>query len=230
MLASHHQLSNLCCIIDYNHSNDRSLEISPLDKKLNSFGKISEDIFHSFRNYNKTMLPWIKDLKEGESAFDNKKITHRPHQIIKGEIVVNKNKNGDKYKRNYWNEIAPCIHTRNDILASQNTIHPSENRVFSIRELMKFMSIPNSFKWSDQSEKKLNQFDVEEKNKFLKKNELNIRRCIGEAVPTKVLNSIAKKIKVIHIVPITISTIIGRTTREGQIQHFSTLKREHSLC
>ena len=164
-------------------------------KKLNSFGKISEDIFHSFRNYNKTMLPWIKDLKEGESAFDNKKITHRPHQIIKGEIVVNKNKNGDKYKRNYWNEIAPYIHTRNDILASQNTIHPSENRVFSIRELMKFMSIPNSFKWSDQSEKKLNQFDVEEKNKFLKKNELNIRRCIGEAVPTKVLNSIAKKIK-----------------------------------
>ena len=27
---------------------------------------ISDDIFHSFRNYNKTMLPWIKDLKEGQ--------------------------------------------------------------------------------------------------------------------------------------------------------------------
>jgi DNA (cytosine-5)-methyltransferase 1 len=42
-------------------------------------------------------------------------------------------KNGDKYKRQYWNKVAPCIHTRNDILSSQNTVHPVDDRVFSIR-------------------------------------------------------------------------------------------------
>ena len=60
---------------------------------------------------------------------------------------------------------------------------------------MQFMSIPNDFKWSDIKEETLNSLTLEDKKKFLKKNELNIRRCIGEAVPTKVFNNIAKKIK-----------------------------------
>ena len=164
-------------------------------EKLNKFGEISKDIYHSFRPYDKKMLTWIEKLKEGESAFDNKENSRKPHQIINNKIVINQNKNGDKYKRNYLNQVAPCIHTRNDILASQNTIHPKENRVFSIRELMQFMSIPNDFKWSDIKEETLNLLSLESKKKFLRKNELNIRRCIGEAVPTKVFNNIAKKIK-----------------------------------
>ena len=164
-------------------------------EKLDKFGEISKDIYHSFRPYDKKMLPWIEKLKEGESAFDNKDNFRKPHQIIDNKIIINQKKNGDKYKRNYLNQVAPCIHTRNDILASQNTIHPKENRVFSIRELMQFMSIPNDFKWSDIKEETLNSLTLEDKKKFLKKNELNIRRCIGEAVPTKVFNNIAKKIK-----------------------------------
>ena len=164
-------------------------------EKLNKFGEISNDIYHSFRPYDKKMLPWIEKLKEGESAFDNEESFRKPHQIIDNKIIINQKKNGDKYKRNYLNQVAPCIHTRNDILASQNTIHPKENRVFSIRELMQFMSIPNDFKWSDIKEETLNSLTLEDKKKFLKKNELNIRRCIGEAVPTKVFNNIAKKIK-----------------------------------
>ncbi len=164
-------------------------------EKLNKFGEISKDIYHSFRPYDKKMLPWIEKLKEGESAFDNKESFRKPHQIIDNKIIINQNKNGDKYKRNYLNQVAPCIHTRNDILASQNTIHPKENRVFSIRELMRFMSIPDDFKWSEIKEETLNSLKLENKKKFLKKNELNIRRCIGEAVPTKVFNNIAKKIK-----------------------------------
>ena len=47
------------------------------------------------------MLSWIKDIKEGESAFDNKDPLKIPHQIKNGKIVYNKNKNGDKYKRWY---------------------------------------------------------------------------------------------------------------------------------
>jgi transketolase len=37
LLASHHNLTNLCCIVDYNHSTDRALRIGDMEKKLNSF-------------------------------------------------------------------------------------------------------------------------------------------------------------------------------------------------
>lgn len=163
--------------------------------KLKKFGDISEnDIYHSFRNYDKKMLPWIKDLKQGQGAFENKNKNKIPHRIINGRVVINQNKNGDKYKRVYWNQVAPCVHTRNDILASQNTIHPKENRVFSIRELMIFMSIPNDFVWTNINSDDLNKMNYQNKVNFLKKNELNIRKCIGEAVPTETFSMIAKKI------------------------------------
>jgi DNA (cytosine-5)-methyltransferase 1 len=163
--------------------------------KLEKFGDISEnDIYHSFRNYDKKMLPWIKDLKQGQGAFENKNKNKIPHRIINGKVVINQNKNGDKYKRVFWNQVAPCVHTRNDILASQNTIHPKENRVFSIRELMIFMSIPNDFVWTNINSDDLNKMNYQDKVNFLKKNELNIRKCIGEAVPTETFSMIAKKI------------------------------------
>ena len=37
LLASHHHLTNLCCIVDYNHSTDRALQIGDMEKKFNSF-------------------------------------------------------------------------------------------------------------------------------------------------------------------------------------------------
>jgi len=164
--------------------------------KLNEMGQISDtDIFHSFRQYDKKMLKWIENLNEGQSAFDNEDHTKIPHRIIDGIIVYNKNKNGDKYARWYWDKEGPCVHTRNDILSSQNTIHPEENRVFSIRELMRMMSIPSNFQWTYEPTEKLNNYSLIEKKVFLKKEELNIRHCIGEAVPTGVFENIAKKIK-----------------------------------
>ena len=165
-------------------------------RSLNTMGEISDnDIYHSFRKYDIRMLPWIEKLKEGESAFDNKEPNRIPHQIINGKIVFNKNKNGDKYKRWHWNKEGPCIHTRNDILASQNTIHPSDNRVFSIRELMLMMTIPSTFKWSELDLETLNNMSLTHKQEYLKNEELNIRHCIGEAVPTIIFSSIAKNIK-----------------------------------
>lgn len=38
LLAKEHQLDNICCIIDYNHSTDRALDISNLSNKFKSFG------------------------------------------------------------------------------------------------------------------------------------------------------------------------------------------------
>lgn len=162
---------------------------------LTKLGEISDnDIYHSFRRYPEYMRVWITDLKEGESAFNQQDINKIPHQIINGKIVLNKCKNGDKYRRQIWDKVGPCIHTRNDQLASQNTIHPKDDRVFSIRELMLMMTVPNSFKWSNISENTLNILSEYEKQAFLKKESANIRQCLGEAVPTAIFSNIAKKI------------------------------------
>ncbi|GFP76377.1 DNA cytosine methyltransferase [Clostridium fungisolvens] len=163
---------------------------------LKVMGEIdNKDLFHSFKRYQTRMLPWIEELKEGQSAFDNTDNNKVPHTIKNGTIIFNKKKNADKYRRQYWDKVAPCIHTRNDILSSQNTIHPNDNRVFSIRELMLMMSIPYSFKWTKYAEDKLNKMPLIEKQAFLKQEEMNIRQSIGEAVPTIIFKSIAKKIK-----------------------------------
>jgi transketolase len=37
-LASHHGLSNLCCVVDYNHSTDRALSMGDIGRKFAGFG------------------------------------------------------------------------------------------------------------------------------------------------------------------------------------------------
>ncbi|MBD5433736.1 MAG: DNA cytosine methyltransferase [Treponema sp.] len=70
-------------------------DLKPLD-----FGEIdANDFYHAFRTYPEHMRAWIHDLSEGQSAFDNKDIEKRPHQIINGKIVANTRKNADKYTK-----------------------------------------------------------------------------------------------------------------------------------
>lgn len=160
------------------------------------FGEIDpNDFYHAFRTYPEYMRAWIHDLKEGESAFDNVDIEKRPHQIKNGKIVENTRKNADKYTRQFWDKVGPCVHTRNDQLASQNTIHPKDDRVFSIRELMLMMTIPDDFRWIDKSLEELNALSEKEKRALLKKEEVKIRQSLGEAVPTQIFNKIAENIK-----------------------------------
>ena len=160
------------------------------------WGQIDKnDFYHAFRTYDKKMLNWIKDLKQGESAFDNLDPKKRPHKIVNGNIIENIRKNRDKYTRQPWNRFVQCIHTRNDQLAAQNTIHPEQNRVYSIRELMEMMTIPASFKWIEKDIDELNSLNEEEKKKLYKAHELTIRRCLGEAVPTESMRKIAANIQ-----------------------------------
>lgn len=160
----------------------KSLKYGEIDKK---------DIYHFARKYPKYMEEWIDDLKEGETAFDNVE-EKKPYKIVKGKRQILKSAHlGNKFRRLYWDKCCACVATRNDLLASQDTIHPKDNRVLSIRELMRVMTIPDTFKWTKENINK-----IEDKELFLKKYELNIRRCIGEAVPTKIMNSIAKKINI----------------------------------
>ena len=160
------------------------------------WGEINQkDFYHAFRTYNPAMRPWIHDLKEGESAFDNADPAKRPHRTIAGKRVENIRKTRDKYTRQPWDRFVQCVHTRNDQLAAQNTIHPEQDRVFSIRELMTMMTIPYSFRWVDYSLDELNAMSIAEKRTIYKMNEVNIRQCLGEAVPTEIMRQIAASIK-----------------------------------
>lgn len=147
---------------------------------LKNMGEICKtDIYHNFKKYDSKMIAWIENIKEGQSAFDNKDPKRIPHKIVDNLITYNANKNGDKYKRQYWDKTAPCIHTRNDILSSQNTVYPIDNRVFSIREVMLMMTVPSVFNWTDKNFTELNLLTETEKKKILSKEEMNIRHSLG---------------------------------------------------
>ena len=162
---------------------------------LNVMGEISDnDILHAFRPYRKDMRNWIHPLKQGESAFDNKDPKLRPHRVINGKIVPNVRKNRDKYTRQCWDKVAPAVHTRNDTLASQNTVHPVDDRVFSIRELMRFMNVPSNFKWTSDNYDDLNNMSLDDKKKWLQLNAVTIRQSLGEAVPTIIFKQIGDNI------------------------------------
>lgn len=193
-------------------------------RALKTFGEIdANDIYHAFRVYPEHMRSWIAIIGEGESAFDNKDDINKPHQIIDGKLVINQQKNGDKYRRQIWDKVGPCIHTRNDQLASQNTVHPSDDRVFSIRELMIMMTVPSSFKWVTEDECELNKLSDEQKRVFLKKHEINIRQSLGEAVPTAIFNAIAMKIKAVTDNPPKTTAIINRIVASYELDSSESL-------
>ena len=96
---------------------------------LANMGEIlAADIYHSAKPYPEHMRDWISDLREGQSAFEQSAPTKRPHKMVGGRRIENKNAQGDKYRRQKWDAAPPCVHTRNDIMSSQNTIHPVDNR------------------------------------------------------------------------------------------------------
>lgn len=193
-------------------------------KPLTEMGEIDEnDIYHAFRPYPEYMRAWIADLKEGESAFDQEDEAKRPQHEVNGVMVPNIRKNGDKYKRQYWDKVGPCIHTRNDQLASQNTIHPSDDRVFSIRELMLMMTVPHEFKWNMLDESDLNELSLEDKKKFLKNEEIKIRQSLGEAVPTAIFRSIAINIKAVLNSPYLSSAQINKIISEHKLNETGNL-------
>mgnify|MGYP004715625577 FL=1 len=194
-------------------------------KPLKEFGEIDEcDIYHSFRTYPEHMRTWISDIKEGQSAFDNADDSKKPHRVVDGKIVINQRKNADKYTRQYWDKVGPCIHTRNDQMASQNTVHPCDDRVFSIRELMLMMTVPYSFKWVETDLDVLNGLSTEQKRAFLKKEELKIRQSLGEAVPTVIFQSIAKKIsEALKHSPLNTATI-NKVVSSNKLSEVDNLK------
>lgn len=199
-----------------------------------SWGEICpNDFYHAFRVYDERMRPWIHDLKEGECAFNNEDPLKRPHRIINGKFVENVQKSRDKYTRQRWDRFIQCVHTRNDQLAAQNTIHPVEDRVFSIRELMEMMNVPKKFKWVDKSLEELNNLLLKDKRAVYKANEMNIRQCLGEAVPTVIMQQIAanisKELKHRKVGSVAINKLISKYSLNSKemLENFITENPEH---
>lgn len=161
---------------------------------LNPLGYAQRDVvdpLHFARVYDAYMEEWIAPLHEGQSAFENPDEL-KPYKIDNNgnRVILKGAEMGNKFRRLKWDSPCSCIATRNDQLASNDTIHPRDNRVLSIRELMILMTIPQTFKWSMEDDS----LTPEGAAEYLAKNELNIRRCIGEAVPTQIIEALAKNV------------------------------------
>ncbi len=73
LLASHHSLNNLTCIIDYNHSTDRALYLGDIKEKFESFGWSSvvieghnhDEIESSLKQKNDTPMAIICETVKG---------------------------------------------------------------------------------------------------------------------------------------------------------------------
>lgn len=154
--------------------------------------KDAADFLHFARPFPEYMVRWIENLREGKSAFEQDDESCRPYKEVDGKRVPLKGAYiGNKYRRLVWDRPGACIATRNDQLASQDTIHPRDNRVLSIRELMRLMTIPDTFVWTVEDAAMLPAYS----DSYLKAHELNIRRCIGEAVPTAIISQIASNVR-----------------------------------
>jgi DNA (cytosine-5)-methyltransferase 1 len=148
-------------------------------KSLNRDEWDTEDLLHFAPELPDRHIYWIEKVKEGESASNQEDLDRRPPTTSIDEWSKR------RFVRAYWDKPSTTILTNSKGLSSQGKIHPKDNRSFSIREIMIFQTIPNEFKWFEESMTKEN----------IMKKEILIRECIGESVPTSIFNQIAQNIK-----------------------------------
>lgn len=124
-------------------------------------------------------IEWMKNTPTGQSAFENEK--YYPENIDGRKIKGFKN----CYRRIDWDKPAPTITMRNEIISSQNNVHPgrklknntwSDARVLTLRELLIITSLPPDIDLpTDISDTALRQF-------------------IGEGIPPRMMMKILKGI------------------------------------
>lgn len=156
-------------------------------------GQHSEkDMLHFAKPLQAHYLEWMNMIKEGESIFDvpgfeNYVLDENGvRQYVDSKIV------SARFRRVEWDKPGHALTRNNGAPNTTNTIHPVDNRVFSISEIMKIDTIPDDFKWTD--DQSYYEDNPQLWAEFIKKNENNIRECVGEAVPTHVMEQIGMNI------------------------------------
>lgn len=134
---------------------------------------------HWARVHPKNQIEWMKFTPTGQTAFNNEK--HFPVNKDGRKIKGYRN----CYRRIDWDKPAPTVTMRNEIISSQNNVHPgrklknntwSDARVLSLRELLILTSLPPDIDLpTDISDTALRQF-------------------IGEGIPPKMMQKILEGI------------------------------------
>lgn len=172
-----------------------------LDSQSKDTNSDKKDIFHHVPVLSDKHYSWIANIpaNSGKSAWMNScehcgnsdtpmfdirctfcggEIKVRPH--IEEENGVRSIKGfRTSYKRIHPNGLSSAITTNTNAFSSDNKLHPSQNRVLSVRECMLIQSIPKTFVWPEQV--------------FYKSMHL-VREMVGEALPPLVSYNLVKKL------------------------------------
>lgn len=173
-----------------------------LDSSCNERSMDKEDIFHHVPVLSEKHYSWIANIppKSGKSAWTNscescgslftpifqieciscgKYITTRPHIVEKDGSLRSIKGFKSSYKRIHPEGLASAITTNTNAFSSDNKLHPTQNRVLSVRECMILQSIPRTFLWPEA---------VFHKSMHL------VREMVGEALPPLAAYQLCKKL------------------------------------
>lgn len=188
-------------------------KLEPLDS-INKESSMSKTcLLHKVPVSRSDLYYWIANTKEGESAFknntcsfcemrtnDNNRIYCENCEALLPKPIVKDKTNGElrlikgftsAYKRMEYDKIAPTITTRSAYAGSDNNIHPVQNRVLSIYEVMLLQGIvPEEYKLGP----------IEKKTKSGKlisssANDTLVRDVLGEPVSPLITEMIGNHLK-----------------------------------
>lgn len=173
-----------------------------LDSRSKDSNSYKNDIFHHVPVLSDKHYSWIANIpiNSGKSAWMNscehcgsaatpmfeikcsscgKDIKVRPHIIENNGATRSIKGFRTSYKRIHPDGLSSAITTNTNAFSSDNKLHPSQNRVLSVRECMLIQSIPDTFKWPEQI--------------FYKSMHL-VREMVGEALPPLVSYQLAREL------------------------------------
>lgn len=142
-------------------------------------GEKSDIKNHYARKHPKNHIECMKHTPTGKSAYDNEQFY--PRKMNGEKIKGFKN----TFKRMWWDRPAPTLTMRNEIISSQENVHPgkllpdgtwSDARVLTLRELLIVSSLPPDL-------------DVPQNL-----SETSFRQIIGEGIPPRMFSKIIEQI------------------------------------
>ena len=144
--------------------------------QIDAGGVYEKDILHRSQSLSPLNLKRIKAATPGGSWRDWPEELHLDcHKKLNGRTF------GDVYGRMKWSEPSPTLTTHCIAISNGRFGHPEQNRGISLREAALLQSFPPDYKFIDPQYKTISA--------------TSIQRHIGNAVPVKLGQAIAKSIK-----------------------------------
>lgn len=163
----------------------------PLDARSPETARDPEDPLHVVPTYTPMQYSWVSRIPpdSGRNAYENARcdrcgrrkapkgratcdrcgavLRGRPRIYENGRVRLIKGQ-GTSYRRMPSNLPVPTITTNNGQYGGDSKIHPWQNRVLSVREVLDHQTVPRDFRWHADGERPKMSI---------------IRECVGESVP-----------------------------------------------